>query len=211
MTEKILQSVLQLKQVKENPFTLQKVAYWLYKYNDLYKSIKNDAEIPCEQCQEWEDEGLPYDCLQKTEYCTKKHIYFTDFYEGVEYGVNIQELDNLCKVALAEYSTITGDLQLKEWVIKYFDIGYNKLAIFYYDHLDYSVNNDEVVHPHFGNSPIGEFGVCIDRKYYENLIEFDDVFKLLFYERKIYPEKLKELEEEIQKIAIPMIPISKID
>ncbi|WP_435522910.1 hypothetical protein [Chryseobacterium indoltheticum] len=77
--------------------------------------------------------------------------------------------------------------------------------------MDYSVDEDGVVHPHFGNSPIGKFGVCIDRRYYENLIEFDDVFKMLFYERKIYPEKLKEIEEEMQKIVTPMIPIPKID
>lgn len=211
MERQILNSLNHLKQLNNNIFTLQKIAYWLYEYNDLYKIIKNYSESLCEQCQEWEDEGLPYDCLQKPEYCTKKHMYFTDFYEGVEYGVNIQELDNLCKAALEEYSTITGDLQLKEWVIKYFDIGYNKLAIFYYDHLDYSVNNDEVIHPHFVNSPIGEFGVFINRKYYENIIEFEDIFKTLLYEKKVYPEKLKEIEREMEKIAIPMIPLPKID
>ncbi|WP_312090990.1 hypothetical protein [Chryseobacterium sp.] len=209
MKEQILNSLKCLKELNDNPFTLQKVAYWLYEYHDLYKEIQNYSETLCEQCQEWEEQGLPYDCLLKPDYCTRKYRYFTSFYDEVEYGVKVQELDAVCKIALEEYRICNGASQLKDWLIKYFDIGYNKLAIFYYDHLDYSVNNDEVVHPHFGNSPIGEFGVCINRMYYENLIEFDDVFKMLFYERKIYPEKLKEMEKEMQNI--PMIPIPKID
>lgn len=149
--------------------------------------------------------------VYKANYCTKRYRNFTNFYEEVEYGIKVQELDAICKVAVEEYKTYNNDSQLKEWLIKYFDIGYNELAIFPYDHLDYSINDDEVVHSHFGNSPIGEFGVCIDRRYYKNLIEFDDVFKMLFYERKIYSEKLKEIEEEMQNIIIPMIPIPKID
>lgn len=211
MQEQILNSLKHLKQINDKPFTLQKVAFWLYEYNALYKEIKEYSKNLCEQCQEWEEQGLPYDCLSKPDYCTRKYRYFTSFYDEVEYGIRVQELDIVCKIALEEYRICNGASQLKDWLIKYFDIGHNKLAIFYYDHLDYSVNNDEVVHPHFGNSPIGEFGVCIDRMFYENLIEFDDVFKMLFYERKIYPEKLKEIEEEMQKIAIPMIPIPKID
>lgn len=212
MESQILNSINHLKQLNDNPFTLQKVAFWLYEYHGLYKEIQNYSKTLCESCQEWEQEGLPYDCLQEAEYCNKRYRYFTNFYEEVEYGIKVQELDTVCKVALKEYNTCSNnDALLKEWLMKYFDIGYNKLAIFYYDHLDYSVNDDEVVHPHFGNSPIGEFGVCIDRRYYENLIEFDDVFKMLFYERKIYSEKLKEIEEEMQNIAIPMIPIPKID
>lgn len=211
MKEQMLNSLNNLKQLNGNPFTLQKVAFWLYEYHGLYKEIQHYSKTLCEQCQEWEQEGLPYGCLLKPDYCTKKYRYFTNFYEEVEYGIKVQELDVVCKIALEEYKTYNNESQLKEWLIKYFDIGYNNLAIFYYDHLDYSVDNDEVVHPHFGNSPIGEFGVCIDRKYYENLIEFDDVFKMLLYERKIYPEKLKEIEEEMQKVAIPIIPIPKID
>lgn len=211
MQEQVLNSLNLLKQLNDNPFTLQKVAYWLYEYNDLYKEIKTYSETVCEQCQEWKKEGLPYDCFQQPDYCTKKYRYFTDFYEGVEYGVKVQELDSVCKIALEEYNVCNGTLQLKDWLIKYFDIGYNKLVIFYYDHLDYSVDEDEIVHPHFGNSSIGEFGVCIDRKYYQNLIEFEDVFKMLLYEKKVYPEKLKEIDEEMSKITMPMIPIQKIE
>ncbi|WP_294307945.1 hypothetical protein [uncultured Chryseobacterium sp.] len=210
MEEKINRSLNWLKELNDNPFTLQKVANWLYEYHGLHKQVKTYSETICEQCQKWKQEGLPYDCLQEAEYCTKRYRYFTNFYEEVEYGIKVQELDAVCKVALEDYNTCSNnDALLKDWLMKYFDIGYNKLAVFYYDHLDNSVGEDEVVHPHFGNSPIGEFGVCIDRMYYENLIEFDDVFKMLFYERKIYPEKLKEIEEEMQNIAIPMIPIRK--
>lgn len=211
METTIAKSLNHLKQLNDNPFTLQKVAYWLYEYHDLYKKIQNYSQMLCEQCQEWEEQGLPYDCLLKPDYCTRKYRYFTDFYEGVEYGVKVQELDTVCKVALEEYNICSDTPQLKDWLIKYFDIGYNKLVVFYYDHLDYSVQKDEVIHPHFGNSPIGEFGVCIDRKYYENLIEFEEVFKMLLYEKKVYPEKLKEIDEEMSKLVLPMIPIQKIE
>ena len=211
MQEQILNSLKHLKQLNDNPFTLQKVAYWLYEYHDLYKEIKEYSESLCEQCKDWEEQELPYDCLQKPDYCTRKYRYFTSFYDEVEYGVKVQELDSVCKTALEEYKTCNDTSQLKNWMIKYFDIGYNKLIIFYYDHLEYSVEKGEIVHPHFGNSPIGEFGVCIDRKYYEKLIEFEDVFKMLLYEKKVYPEKLKEIDEEMSKIVLPIIPIQKIE
>lgn len=64
MEEKIPNSLKHLKELNDNPFTLQKVAFWLYEYNDLYKEVKNYSENLCEQCQQWKDDGLPYDCLQ---------------------------------------------------------------------------------------------------------------------------------------------------
>lgn len=210
ITKEIEESLLHLSALNENPFELQTVARWLYEYHDLYREILSHSENLCEECQELKDQNLPFDCIQNPDHCTKKYNYFIEFYKGVEYGVNIQELDAVCKTALQEYESCSNDAHLKDWLIKYFDIGYNKLIIFQYDHLDYEVSKGEVKHPHFGNSPIGEFGVCINRKYYENLIRFEEVFKMLFYEKRLYPEKLKEMEEEMSKIVLPMIPIPKI-
>lgn len=100
MKLKIINSLNNLKQLNDNPFTLQKIAYWLYEYNDLYKEVKNYSEILCEQCQQWKANGLPYDCLQEAEYCNKRYRYFTNFYEEVEYGIKVQELDTVVKLHL---------------------------------------------------------------------------------------------------------------
>lgn len=200
-----------LSQLNDNPFSLQKVAYWLFEYKDLYSEIVDLSKNPCAICMQNDAQGLPYDCLEEPEYCTKQYSYFIDFYKGLEYGVDIQRFDSVCSIALSELNDCKDLSEQKDWLVRYFDLGYNKLVIFSYDHLDYSVKKGEVVHPYFGNSPVGEFGVCIDRKYYENLIEFEKVFKELFYEKKVYPEKLEEIRKEMEKIVLPMIPIRKID
>lgn len=213
MTERLnfINALNHLSKLNESPFALQKVAYWLYEYNDLYIEILNQSRNPCGICMQNEAQGLPYDCLEEPEYCTQQYSYFTDFYKRVEYGVDVQRYDSVCSIALSELNDCKDLSEQKVWLERYFDLGYNKLAIFSYDHLDYRVKKGEVVHPHFGNSPIGEFGVCINRKYYENLIEFEKVFRELFYEKEVYPEKLEEIRKEMEKIVLPMIPIPKID
>ena len=50
----------------------------------------------------------------------------------------------------------------------------------------------------------------VDRKYFENMIEFDEIFTHLYFDRKLYPEKIKEMEEEMSKIVFPMMPIPKV-
>ena len=128
---KIIMSLHKLNILHAMPFTLHKVAYWLHEYNDLYKEIIAYSESLCDECRELEKQDLPFNCLQQSENCTRKYNYFTDFYGKVDYGVKIQELDVYCKTAIEEYYTISGDLQLKNWLIKNFDVGYNRLDIFY--------------------------------------------------------------------------------
>lgn len=73
---KINRSLNCLEKLIDNPFTLQKIVYWLYGYNNLYAKVRNYSENICKQCQEWEELGLPYDCLQNPDYCMRKPIYF---------------------------------------------------------------------------------------------------------------------------------------
>lgn len=202
MIEKITRCIDHLKQLNDHPFTLQKVAYWLYEYDDFYKSIKEYSQTTCEYCQKWERQGLPYDCLEDAEYCTGKYRFFTDFYEGAVYGIKIQEFEEDCRIALLAYNNCESDLQLKEWLINHYTKG-AKLTMFYYNHLDYTAEKGETIHPHFGNSPCEEFAIFIDRKYYENIIHFHEIFQMLFYDKKLYPEKLKEIQDEMKNIVLP--------
>ena len=79
----IQQSLLHLKELWCNPYSLQQLAFWLYEYDDLYKEIKNFSKEPCEICKHLEKQDLPYDCLQKPEYCKRKSIYY-DFINAYE-------------------------------------------------------------------------------------------------------------------------------
>ena len=83
MTNKISHSLQHLTELGNNPYSSQQLAYWLYEYDDLYKEIKNLSNEPCGKCKEWEKLGLPYDCLQKPEYCKRKSIYY-DFINAYE-------------------------------------------------------------------------------------------------------------------------------
>ncbi len=74
--EIINQAKLLLAQLNESNYSLKNVAYWITKHNDLYKLTKVYSESLCQQCKEWEELGLPYDCLQNPDYCMRKPIYF---------------------------------------------------------------------------------------------------------------------------------------
>ena len=204
-------SLQHLKELSCNPCSLQQLAFWLYEYDDLYKEIKDFSKEPCEQCKEMERMDLPNDCLQKPEYCTKQFNYFKDFYRKIDQCIRLEQYETDCKKALEKYQLIMeDDAQLKQWVIEYFNIGYCKLAGFYFGYLDYSVEPEKEKHLHIANSPNNDFGVIVDREHFENMIEFDEIFTHLYFDRKLYPEKIKEMEEEMSKIVFPMMPIPKI-
>lgn len=201
MTNKISHSLQHLTELGNNPYTLQQLAYWLYEYDDLYKGIKDFSKEPCEICKHLEKQDLPYDCLQKPEYCKAKYNYFSDFYEEVDVYIKNQKYEDECKKAVENYQLIKNDdTLLKYWVIYYYNLKYSdELATFYYCHLYHSKMEDEK-YLKIANFPDTNLELIIESKEFENTITFVNTFSYLCFEKKLFPEKMEKINKEMEKI-----------
>ena len=102
----------------------------------------------------------------------------------------------LCKKAVDEYYDFhnINTTTEKEWLIKYIELG-----LFFEDIFDlgFFFNNEESSHKDdlllLDNSAYG-FKIKASRDDFEYEIKFKLIFENLFYEKKIYPEKLNEIK-----------------
>ena len=201
METEITESLQHLKELENNPYTLQQIAYWLYEYDGLCKKIKEISQMPCEACREFDKLELPYICTfatHKPKYCTKKYDYFVRHYKKIEQSVRLQELDEPCEEALKEYKQIKGDdLAIKQWLIKYYELGTSdEVFMFELDYINYKEDD--------GSMPLlvirdEEIEIYLERKPFSNIILFAGIFCDNFYNKNLYPEKTKEIEEEMKK------------
>ena len=79
----IYNSLNKLKEYEQKYYSTYQIAVWLKNNKNLYHEVILYTNEPCEPCKEWEKLGLPYDCLQKPEYCKRKSIYY-DFINAYE-------------------------------------------------------------------------------------------------------------------------------
>lgn len=104
---------------------------------------------------------------------------------------------SLCKKAVDEHSNnqnINTTTQ-KEWLIKYTELGLLFEDIF---DLGFFFNNEESSQKDdlllLDNSVYG-FKIKASRDDFEYEIKFQKIFQFLFFEKKLYPEKLDEFKE----------------
>lgn len=191
-------------------FSIAQIEWWLMKYYDLFKLVTGTYTTLCENCMVLEDENLPIDCLSNPEFCNKKVEFktFIGFYNTLDEVTQIHRLDNKCYMAYDAYTfLVCVDEDVSGWVKQYCNLGM-KLSMFYYNYLDYSGKEDEK-DLHIVNAPDNSFGVMVNRGDFKNILKFYEVFSELFWNQKLYPEKLEELKEQRKLIKFPKKDINK--
>lgn len=128
--------------------------------------------------------------------------------KNVKYKINdlkkVKSFKHYCKVALEEYQSICDNTILKrEWLKKHFDTGYYFEEIF--DKGDFFENEFQFKNGDlelYDNCVFG-FAITVHRKFFQDELNFKILFEMLFYEEKIYPEKLEEITRFIKNQTIP--------
>lgn len=194
----------ELKDLKNDfLYSIAQVSWWLLKYGDLYKSVVNSQNLLCDNCLKLKSENLPINCLSKPDYCNKKTEYqsFIKFYDELDVVTQLHKLEEKCKIAYEEYMTLNFiDEDLRDWVIKHYDI-YYKLGGYFYLFMEFNPKGVKTLH--IAEAPDKSFGVTIREEDFKNSLKFYDVYDDLYNVKKLYPEKIKEWEEFFSTIKLP--------
>ena len=126
---------------------------------------------------------------------------FSFLYEELIKISETHKLESYAKEELKSYEVIkVNNIEIKNWLIKNEKIASEKLACFLIDYLDYSENEKEIYHLLAYRNLEQKLEIFIQRNDFENLIEYKELFDELYYIKKLYPEGLKRIEEEINKL-----------
>lgn len=174
------EAIIELKSLLEEAknCSIAKIEWWLLKNQNNYKYCKeNNLSINSE-----ENSLIHlYDKLNK----------LTELHRFEEYA----------KKELVRYkSIISKNPKIKEWLIKNEEFASKELACFLIDYLDYSENEEEIYHLLAYRNVEQKFEIFIQRNDFRNLIEYKELFDELYYIKKIYPEGLKRIKEEINNL-----------
>ena len=126
---------------------------------------------------------------------------FSFLYEELSKISEMHKLESYAKDELNTYEVIkVNNSEIKDWLIKNEKIASEELACFLIDYLDYSENDKEIYHLLAYRNVEHKIEIFIQRNDFKNLIAFKQLFDELYYIKKMYPEGLKRIEEEINKL-----------
>ncbi len=126
---------------------------------------------------------------------------FSFLYEELSKVSEMHKLENYAKEELKTYEVMkVNNTEIKNWLIKNEKIASEELACFFIDYLDYSENEKEIYHLLVYKNVSENFKIFIQRDDFKNLIEYKELFDESYYVKKMYPEGLKRIEEEINKL-----------
>lgn len=198
MENKIFDALNELKSLQCNStYTFPVLNWWLLKYSDLYKSLLKNLDVICEKCKGFKEQDLLTDCMLSPNYCVKikPENIFIKHYEGLDRFTQIYKYEKLCLSAIeVYYLEPESNENMRRWLINNYDLWKENVFDFGVFHLD----NDETLielmklyNPNFVNLDIT---ILVERKNFKSIEEFLDLYSKYFYEKRLYPEKLKFTE-----------------
>lgn len=174
-----------------NPNSISRIDKWIYENQINYKYCK-EINVNINSC--FHDIGCA--CSMNSE-----EAKFLFLYEELSKILEMHKLESYAKEELKTYKAIkVNNTEIKNWLIKNEKIASEELACFLIDYLDYSDNEKEIYHLLAYRNIEHKLEIFIQRNDFENLIEYKELFDELYYIKKIYPEGLKRIDEEINKL-----------
>ena len=188
----LFNAIKELIAIRENEIHfISQIEWWLLKNQDNYKHCR-ESNLSLNSC--FHDIGCA--CSMNSE-----EIKFISIYEKLNVITEFHRLEGYAKNELIVYKNIHKDKSsIKKWLIKNEKLASEYLACFFIDYLDYSENEKDNYNLLVYRNVEQKFEIFIQRNDFENLIEYKELFDELYYIKKLYPEGLKRIEEEINKL-----------
>lgn len=187
--EKIINELILLG--NNNILSIAKIEWWLLKNKEYYKYCREN-NIKINSC--FHEIGCA---------CSMNSVEakFSFLYEELSKISEKHKLESYAKEELKTYEVIkVNNIEIKNWLIKNEKMAGEELACFLIDYLDYSENENEIYHLLAYRNVEQKLEIFIQRNDFENVIEYKELFDELYYIKKLYPEGLKRIEEEINKL-----------
>ncbi|GGZ92187.1 hypothetical protein [Algibacter mikhailovii] len=177
--------------INQSTVSVAEVEWWLLKYSDYVKEINNNCnccsktdELPC-VCKRTENEKTTLEVFYNLDELTQYH-----------------RIEKYANEQIIEFKQLNKNpKEVKKWLIKNEKIASQDLACFLIDYLDYSENEKDNINLLAYRNENYKIEVFVDRKDFENLIEFKELFDELYYAKKLYPEGLKRIDKEMKTTA----------
>lgn len=188
----LINAIKELISIRENEIHLiSQIEWWLLKNQDNYKYCREN-NLSLNSC--FHDIGCA--CSMNSE-----ESKFISIYDKLNVITEFHRLEEYAKNELIVYKNIYKDKSsIKKWLIKNEKLASENLACFLIDYLDYSENEKEIYHLLVYRNVEQKLEIFIQRNDFKNLIEYKELFDELYYIKKMYPEGLKRIEEEINKL-----------
>lgn len=174
-----------------NTNSISKIEKWIHENRINYKFCK-EINLNLNSC--FHEMGCA--CSMNSE-----EAKFTFLYEKLSKISEMHKLESYAKEELKTYESIkVSNTKIKVWLIKNEKIASEELACFLIDYLDYAENENKIYHLLAYKNVEQKFEIFLQRDDFKSLIEYKELFDELYYIKKMYPEGLKRIENEIKKL-----------
>lgn len=161
---------------QSNPNSMNKIEWWLLKYRDNYKDIKNTLES-----KHWDELDNSLSVRLPSSLKVERNDMFINLYESLDALSTIHRLENYFKTQLLELKIIRMSENGKnKWLKKNKHLGADKLACFFIDYLDYD-DDDKVEHLKVFIHTAPSIKIFIQSKDFRYTIEFLEIFDKLYW------------------------------
>ena len=152
-------------------YSIDKVQWWLLKYEDSYRQLKAQWVCPNEGC---------YYQVTKHCSCVNKHdeLKFLELFKSLDEFSKYHKREDYAQQELDKYHRIKNDEKLvEEWGKDVEEVG-DECFLFLIEHHDYDNNP---VHLLVRNESLLGYRVYVDRSDFKYLMEFMEIFMELNY------------------------------
>lgn len=122
----ILEPLETLQSLKnENFLDIAALKYWVSEYKEFYEMCLPYSDFYCDECRERKnEEGYVPHCVFDSDHPCERNkrydkVFFVNLYEESQLMIELQEKEELCRLALETYDSITNDfVKLNRWFIE---------------------------------------------------------------------------------------------
>lgn len=176
-------------------FKIKEIEFWLFKNSENFKEIKSFCICNSE------NDGLPCICE-----INNNEAVFLSIFRSLDELTEYHKLEKFAREQLLEFKKISeNQRKIKYWLIKNEKIASQDLACFLIDYLDYSENEEDNINLLVYRDVNHKIEIFVNRQDFENLIEYKELFDELYYIKKLYPEGLKKIDEEMKKTTANIV------
>lgn len=170
---------------KKGIFKMKDVNSWLIDHVDQYSKIKSNR--------------IQHN-IHPSLFSINMEDLFLSFFEALQELSELHQDEKYFQKEVEFVKNIEDDIPLlKRWLIKNEDLGSSKFVCFEANFLDYS---DDVHHLNVYVHKFDLFEIYVNRDDFKYTIAFLNIFNHLYWEKKLLPESLAKLDQEIEKIRI---------
>ncbi|MBO0593122.1 hypothetical protein I2486_17100 [Cellulophaga sp. E16_2] len=172
-------------------FNIAEIEWWLLKYKETHEKCKRDYKNLCSCFGD-----LPCCCVFNS-----LESKFIDFYDELNKITEVHRFEDYAKRELITYKNISCNKpEVKKWLAKNENMASKVLACFLFDYLDYSEDENDILHLLAYRNRKKKLEIFIERADFIHLIEYKELFDDLYYVKELYPEGLKRIQDEIDKL-----------